>query len=133
MKQCGTPRKRGKKFNCGMSEVNAAIEWWRTKASGRGRRSSFIHFINHFVNKFLSLPAWSEVILIWNSMRALAAFHFKLKFTSRNALYILLHQHPSSQSTKYLFDFDLRLFPQHRYTYCYNICFHQSLHFHERK
>jgi len=24
-------------------------------------------------------------------------------------------------STKYLFDFDLRLFPQHRYTYCYNI------------
>ena len=27
----------------------------------------------------------------------------------------------SHQSTKYLFDFDLRLFPQHRYTYCYNI------------
>ena len=37
--------------------------------------------------------------------------------------YILLHQHPSSQSTKYLFDFDLRLFPQHRYTYCYNNMF----------
>ena len=32
----------------------------------------------------------------------------------------------SHQSTKYLFDFDLRLFPQHRYTYCYNtFLFHQ--------
>ena len=114
-------------------------KWWnealRFAASWCAPSFITLHYIPF--HEFLYASSKSQLKLKWINWMAWAFNWFKLISNWRIALYILLHQHPSSQSTKYLFDFDLRLFPQHRYTYCYNnICcsfkFFRSIYSHFR-
>ena len=64
----------------------------------------------------------------WSPSSCTVSFHSKFSFhytvASLRQWYISLNQRlHSHQIIQYFhqFDFDLRLFPQHRYTYCYNI------------
>ena len=93
-------------------------EWNEFRWPAGALHHSSINFIYFWIS--LRFQQWVNLINSNQIQCGVSAFHLMELIDWRIALYILLHQHPSSQSTKYLFDFDLRLFPQHRYTYCYN-------------
>ena len=89
-------------------------------------RSAIIHSL-HFnsAHEFLSVAALTSHIYKMSSVNNGARWIFTsfslvimaLMLGNRFEIYT---RKVKFLSTKYLFDFDLRLFPQHRYTYCYN-------------